>query len=55
MIEERRQIIRMIIPSMEIRKMKFLGHIMRHNTLITNIMGGKINGKRGEDGREKQI
>jgi len=44
MIEEPRQIIKM----MEIRKTKFFGHIMRHNTLITNIMGGKINGTGGK-------
>lgn len=32
---------------MEIRKTKFFGHIMRHKTLITNIMERKINGKEG--------
>ena len=49
LIKEPRQIIRM----MEIRKTKFFGHIMRHNTLITNIMEGKINGKRGR-GRPRE-
>lgn len=49
MIEEPRQIIKM----MEIRKTKFFGHIMRHNTFITNITEGKINGKRGK-GRPRE-
>jgi len=48
-IDEPRKIIRMI----EIRKTKFLGHIMRHNMLIKNIMEGKINGKR-ERGRRRE-
>ncbi|CAI6366180.1 unnamed protein product [Macrosiphum euphorbiae] len=49
MIEEPRQIIKM----MKIRKAKFFKHIMRHNTLITNIMEGKINRKRGR-GRPRE-
>lgn len=32
---------------MEIRKTKFFGHNMRHNKLITSIIKGKINRKRG--------
>ena len=43
LIQEPRQIIKMI----KIRKIKFFGHVMRHNTLIANVMEGKINGKRG--------
>lgn len=36
-----------IIKIMEIRKTKFLGHVMRYNTFIINIMEAKINGKKG--------
>jgi len=50
MIKEPRQIIEM----MEIRKAKFFGHIMRCNTLVTNIMEGNIIGERGR-GRPREI
>lgn len=43
LVQEPRQIIKII----ETRKIKFFGHVMRHNTFIINIMEGKINGKRG--------
>jgi len=50
MVREPRQIIKMI----GIRRIKFFGHVMRHNTFIINIMEGKINGKRGS-GRPRTI
>lgn len=30
----------------KIRKIKFFGYVMRHNTFFINIMEGKINGKK---------
>ncbi|VVC39746.1 Hypothetical protein CINCED_3A004050 [Cinara cedri] len=38
---------RPIIKIMKMRKTKFFGHMMRHDTIITNIMERKINGNRG--------
>jgi len=43
MVHELRQIIKMI----EIRRIKFFGHVMQHNTFIINIMEGRMNGERG--------
>lgn len=37
LVQEPRQIITMI----ETRKVKFFGHVMRHNTFIINIMKGR--------------
>lgn len=44
---------RQIIKTINIRLTKFFEHIVRHNTFITNIMEGKINGKEEENGRGK--
>lgn len=32
----------------ETRKIKFFGHVMRHDTFTINIVKGKINRKRGK-------
>lgn len=38
LVQESRQIIKMI----EVRRFKIFGHVLRHDTFITNIMDGKI-------------
>jgi len=36
-----------IVKVIETRRIQFIGHIMRHNIFVSNIMERKINGKRG--------
>lgn len=43
MVDEPREIIKMI----GMRKTKFFGLVMRHDTFVTDNMKEKINGKRG--------
>ena len=42
-VQEERRLLR----EMEKRKTKFIGHVLRHNTFIINILEGKVLGKKG--------
>jgi hypothetical protein len=41
-INEKRTILRVV----EMRKVKFIGHLLRHNDFVTNIMEGRVLGKK---------
>jgi hypothetical protein len=41
-INEKRKILRVI----GMRKVKFIGHLLRHNSFVTNIMEGRVLGKK---------
>ncbi|KAI5734042.1 hypothetical protein M8J77_001775 [Diaphorina citri] len=45
---------RQLIKTIEKRKIKLIGHIIRHNNFITNIFEGKIQGKKTRGRPRKQ-